>query len=114
MNVLPDGATQITEKYIPQTLEEESGEEAAVKQFSSAMSLAGEVSADNRTESGSPTSSSLEHTLHDVEYDVILSALERNSGNITRAARELKISRQNLQYRLKRYGIDAAKYRKKR
>lgn len=114
MNVLPDGATQITEKYIPQTLEEESGEEAAVKQFSSAMSLAGEVSADNRTESGSPTSSSLEHTLHDVEYDVILSALERHSGNITRAARELKISRQNLQYRLKRYGIDAAKYRKKR
>lgn len=113
MNVLPDGASVITEKYIPQALEEESGEEAAAKQFSSEMSSAGEAAADSRLAADSQGPSSLEHTLHDVEYDAIIAAMQKNRGNITRAARDLKISRQNLQYRLKRYGIDASVYRQK-
>jgi arginine utilization regulatory protein len=40
--------------------------------------------------------------------------LTENRGNITRAAKALDMSRQNLQYRIKRYQIDIRSLRSKR
>ena len=46
---------------------------------------------------------SLPDILEEMEKDIILSALEKNENNITRAAKELKIKRQTLQHKLKKY-----------
>lgn len=50
--------------------------------------------------------SSLNSHMQDVERDAICKVLRVCGGNITKAARILKMSRQNLQYRIKRYQID--------
>ncbi|MBA7702372.1 Regulatory protein AtoC [subsurface metagenome] len=41
-----------------------------------------------------------------IEKDIILKALDRSGGNITRAAEELKISRKTLHNKIKQYAID--------
>ncbi len=48
----------------------------------------------------------LDRILSDVEQALIRDALSKNSGNISRTAKALGISRQNLQHRLKRCRID--------
>lgn len=42
-----------------------------------------------------------------VETDIIRRALEKTSGNITNAAKVLKISRKGLQLKMKAYGLRA-------
>ncbi|MGL4730809.1 MAG: sigma-54 interaction domain-containing protein [Clostridium sp.] len=49
---------------------------------------------------------SLSKYLDNIEKDIIKKAFEKNLKNVSRAARELKISRQNLQYKLKKYEIE--------
>ncbi|MGE5539068.1 MAG: sigma-54-dependent transcriptional regulator [Gemmatimonas sp.] len=44
-------------------------------------------------------------TLADVERDVILAALRKTAGNVTRAARELGISRDTLRYRMEKFAL---------
>jgi arginine utilization regulatory protein len=39
------------------------------------------------------------------EADFIRQVLQKHNGNVTRAAKELNMSRQNLQYRLRKFGI---------
>ncbi len=53
------------------------------------------------------SSGTLHQILKDYEKQVIEETLARNGGNISRAARELGILRQNLQYRMRRLGIRA-------
>lgn len=123
LNILPDNASLITPKYIPQTLTEDYASETAwenTPQRQTAASSSAPAASHTFTErpenpaaNSSSSSPSLGNVLHDVEREAILKALEANGGNITRTARALNLSRQNLQYRLKRYGIDAAKFRKK-
>ncbi len=48
-------------------------------------------------------------TLRDVERAALVQALKRTGGNISAAARELGMSRQNLQYHIKRDEIDLEK-----
>ncbi|MDI3547513.1 MAG: arginine utilization regulatory protein [Halanaerobiales bacterium] len=48
---------------------------------------------------------SLDEVLEKIEQELIYTALERTDGNISAAARKLKISRQSLQYKLKKYMI---------
>lgn len=43
--------------------------------------------------------------LNEIEREIIVSTLGYYSGNISKTAKHLKISRQNLQYKLKLYGI---------
>ena len=50
--------------------------------------------------------SSLSDYLEQVEVELIHEALELTDNNITKAARELDLSRQSLQYKLKKYNID--------
>lgn len=49
---------------------------------------------------------SLNGRIRSVERDTICKALRVCGGNVTKAAQVLKMSRQNLQYRIKRYNID--------
>lgn len=96
MNLLPEDRCTITPDYIPDHILTESlfaRQEPA------------------QEEKGNPSQSpgprdSLNQTIHEVEYSNICKALRENGGNISRAAKQLQISRQNLQYRIKRYKID--------
>ncbi len=47
----------------------------------------------------------LNGTLAEIEQQMIIDALEESSGNISRAGKLLGISRQNMQYRMKKFGI---------
>ena len=51
-------------------------------------------------------SKGLEQFLHQAEKTLISYTLKKNGGNISRTAKELGVSRQNLQHRLKRLKID--------
>ncbi|WP_040330275.1 sigma-54 interaction domain-containing protein [Clostridium ihumii] len=48
---------------------------------------------------------SLNDYLNGIEEKIITNEMKRNLGNITKTASKLKISRQNLQYKLKKYNI---------
>lgn len=90
MNVLPDEASMITPDYIPDLIASSSGAVGAEQ----AQTV--------------PPASSLSGAIHDMERQTICKVLRETGGNISEAARILKISRQNLQYRIKRYKIDIA------
>ncbi|MGB9791627.1 MAG: sigma-54 interaction domain-containing protein [Thermacetogeniaceae bacterium] len=55
------------------------------------------------------SSGTLQQLMLEYEKQVIEEAMERNGGNISRAARELGILRQNLQYRMRKLGIRGAR-----
>lgn len=68
----------------------------------------GENSGDSVVLDSSPQMTSAKSFRRDVqtyEREYLEKVLERNLWNITRAAQELSMSRQNLQYRLKKFGI---------
>ncbi|MBP0726043.1 sigma 54-interacting transcriptional regulator [Bacillus sp. RG28] len=48
----------------------------------------------------------LKEKVQEMEKEYILQVLENHNGNITRAAKELGLSRQNLQYRLKKFKLN--------
>jgi arginine utilization regulatory protein len=52
-----------------------------------------------------PQNISLEKYIEDIEKDVISKALTANKQNITKTASYLKISRQNLQYKIRKYNL---------
>ncbi|MCH4072108.1 sigma-54 interaction domain-containing protein [Pseudoramibacter sp.] len=56
---------------------------------------------------------SLPDKLKHFERDELIRVLSENNGNITKSARVLNMSRQNLQYRIKRYHIDVAPLKKR-
>jgi DNA-binding NtrC family response regulator len=47
-----------------------------------------------------------DQTLPEMERDVLLRALQRTAGNVSRAARDLGISRDTMRYRMTKYGLD--------
>jgi len=53
----------------------------------------------------------LQTQLDNYEHDLIENALRLNRGNVSAAAKQLHMSRQNLQYRLKKIGILARSYK---
>lgn len=83
MNILPNDASVITAEYIPEHI---LVEETAAQQ--------------------TPKQDSLSGAIHNLEYSAICKVLRENGGNISESARVLGMSRQNLQYRIKRYKID--------
>lgn len=50
--------------------------------------------------------SNLNDYLEDVEKQIIQSCLNKNKANITRTSKELGLSRQNLQYKIKKFGLN--------
>ncbi|MBK5653527.1 MAG: hypothetical protein I4N50_17885, partial [Rhizobium sp.] len=55
--------------------------------------------------------SQLSPFLMDTENNIVTDALKKHRGNLSRAAKELGILRQSLQYRIKKFGIDAEQFR---
>ena len=87
MNLLPDDLSMITPDYVPEYIYQGCG--AALPT----------VPALNQGRS-------LNGAIQDIEYGAICKVLQESGGNISEAARILKLSRQNLQYRIKRYQIN--------
>lgn len=88
MNILPNDQSLITIEYIPEHIVQSA---KVVTKTEHKIEEAG---------------SSLNHTLQNVELQMFRNALLANKGNISRTARALGVSRQTLQYRIKRSGID--------
>ncbi len=91
MNVLPDEYSMITAEYIPEHI---GGAAAQAEQSAS----------DKQRDS-------LASTMKDMEYNTICRVLKETGGNISESARMLQMSRQKLQYRIKRHRIDVQKLR---
>lgn len=86
MNILPDEATVITPDYLP----------AHISGHGSPRTVTTDIG----------FADSLSSQMQDVEYRKICRALQEHGGNISAAARALQMSRQKLQYRIKRNHID--------
>lgn len=84
MNLLPDEETMICPQYLPERI---------LNRY--------------QTYAGGRFSGGLEDILANVERGILSGALAENRGNISKAARQLGISRQNLQHRIKRCGLQA-------
>lgn len=89
MNILPDTMSVITTEYLPEQL-----------------LLATRETQMAEAEEAPP---SLDRRVKNVEYQAVCQALRDSGGNISAAARSLNMSRQNLQYRIRRYQIDLQK-----
>lgn len=89
MNILPNDYALITAEYIPEHILQAASRGIPQKNL--------EVVA---------AEESLNNTLQNVEDQMFRNALLANQGNISKTARSLGLSRQTLQYRLKRRGID--------
>lgn len=101
MILTPDGVSQISPTYLPPHLLSNYADQKTRRgRLTTAGTAGGE--APNRDLSG---------RLKDYEKETILEALEQYHGNITRSAKFLHMSRQNLQYRIKRYNIDLTPFR---
>ena len=93
MNILPDDVSMISPEFIP--------EHILLGINSSKSVVAPEATSQTQVIDGS-----LNSTIHEIEYRKICQALLDTRGNISESARILKVSRQNLQYRIKKYKID--------
>ena len=54
-----------------------------------------------------PIAAATPSTLPEMERQALLQALQLSEGNVTRAARELGISRDTLRYRMEKYGLES-------
>lgn len=115
MNVLPDEQSSITSDVLPsQILRDccapqepelplgERSNEALSDVFKSLYQPL-------PSQGNSPIREPLRDTMQSIEYDNVIRALIASGGNISKAARLLHMSRQNLQYRIRRYHIDLGK-----
>ena len=64
------------------------------------------LSGDGKSAASPESEKKLEQLLIAVESNLVSEMLRKHRGNISRAAKELGVSRQNLQHRLKRLQID--------
>jgi Transcriptional regulator containing PAS, AAA-type ATPase, and DNA-binding domains len=92
MNIMPDGYDVITPEFIPEHIADETN-----------------VAKVMGTPAPALPEGSFHNTMHDIELRTICKILQENNGNISKSARELKMSRQSLQYRIKRFQIDIDK-----
>ena len=99
MIVLPDDYSVITPEYIPEHILQWVAEPEHVR----LPSASGEATPLPRRTRGR---GSLNGYMKNVERDTLCQALRENEYNISRTARQLNMSRQNLQYRLRRHQID--------
>ena len=63
-------------------------------------------------ESSSAPTQSLQEARDTAEKELLLAALTRNAGNITRAARDIEVSRPTMHDLLKKHGIDVDAFRR--
>ncbi len=97
MIIMPEHAELLTMEYTPQYLSKE--EAFYVEDRVAAVS----------EKAGTKN---LNRQLMGLEEDIIVRTLKENDGNITKSARLLNMSRQNLQYRIKKYRINIEGFKK--
>ncbi|MBQ8143175.1 MAG: sigma 54-interacting transcriptional regulator [Butyricicoccus sp.] len=103
MNVLPDGVAVIAPEHIPEHIRSHRAEDHARRiSIAPVLPESPRIAAPYETENRYPVG----NTIRDMERQTICNVLRETGGNISAAARRLNISRQNLQYRLKKYKID--------
>ncbi|RDD29815.1 sigma-54-dependent Fis family transcriptional regulator [Prosthecochloris sp. ZM] len=61
--------------------------------------------------SGTPATGSLQQRLDAIEHDMIIEALKRTKGNMSKASRQLGLSERVMGLRVKKFSIDFRKYR---
>ena len=93
INVLPDEEALISLEYIPQYMRKEIPAENVAREREYVPREIPEVG------------DSLHTTMEDVERAAIIKVLKENGGNVSASASAMKMSRQSLQYRLRKYGI---------
>ena len=91
INVLPDDESVITPDYLPQHI---CKADARIQQATA------------RSAAVPMQTGSLSDTMQDVERSTICRILKENGGNVSESARVLNMSRQSLQYRLRKYNIN--------
>ncbi|MEL7568102.1 MAG: sigma 54-interacting transcriptional regulator [Dehalobacterium sp.] len=93
MNIVPKGTREICMEHLPKYLDIFTKENEKT------------VKVNNTKERIKENNETIFCEIENSEKDEIIIALKRNKGNISRAAHELGISRQCLQYRLKKYNF---------
>jgi len=93
MNVLPDSLSTITAAYIPAHIRGGQPQKEVARESVHATPEFGSM-------------------LRGMERQGVENALRQTGGNISQAAKLLGLSRQNLQYRIRRYQLDPADYTK--
>lgn len=89
MNIMPEDASVITVEYIPEHILGGQPHETPIALVSD-------------------KEPSLENIMNNMENRLICKTLRENNGNISKTARALGMSRQNIQYRIKKNHIDIA------
>ena len=90
MNIIPYNESFITPEYLPDHIRN-------LSDTSDPLPMTAAQTVDE---------ASLHSSVKEFERQTICRSLLENHGNISAAARAMQMSRQNLQYRIKRYGID--------
>ncbi|MBR0398883.1 MAG: sigma 54-interacting transcriptional regulator [Eubacterium sp.] len=136
MSIMPDGVTMIGKEYLPSHFLEsgrgtnQGSRNASVSTSGSGSSSSGagagylasgqrrmtppaeELPADRTSfyrRDPDPDDDLAGTSLPMSEKDLVLRALEMHGGNVAAAARDLSLSRQSLQYRIKKYGVNVEK-----
>ena len=104
MNILPETEEYITAEYLPLYVRE--GKPLVPVETTAGQQTAAESLSEGKPERKAGRRKSLNSTIHNMEREAICDVLRKNRGNVSKSARELGMSRQNLQYRIKRYQID--------
>ena len=115
MNILPDDQSILTSQYFPKHISASFDQNAQVKQvperqrttrIPQTTSLPSPKPQVKQATAPLRLDESLNDRIHEMERDSICQALRQTNGNVTKAALILKMPRQNLHYRIKRYQID--------
>jgi two-component system NtrC family response regulator len=61
---------------------------------------------------GVPALPTLQDARDAAERDLLIEALTRNAGNVTRAAKDLEVSRPTLHDLMRKHGLEAARFRR--
>ncbi len=104
MNILPEGMEYITPEYLPPHVRE--GKPLVPVETTAAQQTEIESAPEDKSKRKAGRKKSLNSAIHNMEFEAICDVLRKNRGNVSKSARELGMSRQNLQYRIKRYQID--------
>lgn len=103
INLIPDDWSMITSDYIPEHIAAQTGPADTFYKPPNLRKDSGEMP-------GSPPiipkTTPFSDAMKNIECETICLALRQNNGNISAAARQLGLSRQNLQHRIKRHNID--------
>lgn len=125
MNVIPDDITTISLEYIPAHISDPSISVNSPRRnlIHEPQDTVAFLSSDTNPDDSVPSPMKdtvkskqperhLKNVLRSAEYDTLLDILTKHNGNISASARSLGISRQSMQYRIRRYHIDVKKFTK--